>query len=432
MPLRSREQIRWRRLRKIAILTAVLLSAAAVWMVITRTSTSASSPTVTTEVGRKESTEPADNGARPEPSASTARRDEPCDEGQVPVREGILEASAFVRAAAGTALSKLAGQLATAADQKDRALGLFLQPFDLPVHSESNAECDEQCLQETSRASERRARRYTDALAQLASTSNRADVYALAFYRCHSVGIAAAEGSCSLLSAERWAQIEPGNAAPWLFAADDAAQRGDRSGQAEAYFRASKAAAFDSRLEVFADVLDSDAGRSLAPDVQATIGLDLVGILAAIPTPGISDLLRTFCGDSAVSEPNRRQVCSDVAQLMTERSNSDVNLHVGIRLGERVGWPLPRLNALRDERDAMMQLESERLPHQGSRCEPYWKLQTLISDILRFGDIGIERGRIASSGRSVAQLAEAWRASHKPETEHNPPASLSTARPLPR
>jgi hypothetical protein len=52
-----------------------------------------------------------------------------------------------------------------------------------------------------------------DSVARLASSSTDPKVYAMAFRLC-GVGSRPLEGACQLLSAARWAQIDPGNAGP--------------------------------------------------------------------------------------------------------------------------------------------------------------------------------------------------------------------------
>ncbi|MDE2297664.1 MAG: hypothetical protein KGK18_05815, partial [Burkholderiales bacterium] len=69
-----------------------------------------------------------------------------------------------------------------------------------------------------------------DALAQMAVSSTDPGVYALAFRACGVDG----EGACRMLSAEQWARLDPGNAAPWLYVLSAAHRRNDLALQNEA------------------------------------------------------------------------------------------------------------------------------------------------------------------------------------------------------
>jgi hypothetical protein len=407
---------RLNRFATILIVAAISLAAGVAWVFGSRTSDRASTPRAeVAEAGKRDPIPLVKRSAAATPPAPTARKGDRCDEGQITLNEGIPAPPPSDMAAAQSALSKLAAQFAAAADPKDRALGLFEQRFNFSA-SKNEAACnDEQCLQEAEEAGERTARPYTDALAQLASTSNRPDVYVLAFYACNAANSVPGQGGCALVSAAQWARIEPDNALAWIYAADEAAKRGDQAGRDDAYFRASKASTLDSHWALFADQLQTDAAKSLAPDVQAAIGMEVLGALAAIPVPGYLGLVRTYCSGSASSEPNRRQVCSDLAELMTNHPDSAISLSIGIKLGERVGWSSERLAAPRERRDAISQLSSELGSGQTQWCPTIAKWQGSVLDTMRVGEVGLSQWVIDLSGRSVKQLADAWRATHKNE-----------------
>ena len=147
--------------------------------------------------------------------------------------------------------------------------------------------------------------------------------------------------------------------------------------------------------------------RSEAPEVQTGIVASIIGRLAAVPFPWYMSVL-SFCSANEVSEANRRQVCNDLAELMTDRSDQQVDLSIGIRLAERVGWPENRLAALRDRRDALMQLSMARLaPTTSGRCGSFADLNASMVEVFRLGEVGVGQAELAASGRTVAQLAQA-------------------------
>lgn len=321
--------------------------------------------------------------------------------------------------AANDSLLRLANQVAGSSVPKERALGELMQMMAGSFRAQETpgnivlacALNDEQCGGEVSRARAEAVRPHTDAIARVASTTNRPDVYALGFYACSWSGALSEEGGCALLSAGQWTRVEPDNAFPWFLAADAAAKRGDLAARNEAFFRASKAARLDSHQSVFADLMRSDLMRSEASEARTGIAAEIVGVLAGTPFPGYRNLL-SFCGANEVSEPNRKQVCSDLAELMTDRPDLSSYLSIGIRLAERVGWPENRLAALRDWRDALMQVSDQWLaPAMTSdRCGSFAKLGASMAKVFELGQMGAAREELAASGRAVAQLAQARRA----------------------
>ncbi|MBC7726695.1 MAG: hypothetical protein H7242_03640 [Microbacteriaceae bacterium] len=79
------------------------------------------------------------------------------------------------------------------------------------------------------------------AAAKIAYRSSDATAYSLALGQCAKDASAA----CGLLSAARWAQLDAGNAAPWLALASAAWRRGDEAGLAEGLHRASVSSTLD-------------------------------------------------------------------------------------------------------------------------------------------------------------------------------------------
>jgi hypothetical protein len=327
--------------------------------------------------------------------------------------------------AAQDSLLNLAKQVAGSSVPKERALGELIEmmaglsgvqqtPGNVVSACSPN---DEQCHAEVSRARAEAVRPHADAIARIASTTNQPDVYALGFYACGWSGAFSEEGRCALLSAGQWARVEPDNAFPWFLAADAAAKRGDLAARNEAFFRASKAAHLDSHQSVFADLMRSDPMRPEASEAQTGIAITIMGIVAARPFPWYRSLL-SFCGANEVSEPNRRQVCSDLAELMTDRSDLQSHLTAGMRIAERVGWPENRLAALRDRRDALMQISMQRLAAKttSDRCGSFANLSASMAKVLRLGDMEAGRQYLAASGSTVAQLAQAWRAQRSTNT----------------
>jgi hypothetical protein len=165
-----------------------------------------------------------------------------------------------------------------------------------------------------------------EALAQRAMTTADARIYALAFRACRSSSTMAdasapQAGSCAALSVRRWIELDPDNAAPWLFAFSQAVTAGDATGQQEALTHMASASRFDDRLYLPAGAVAAHASGEedmLAADYdlsrqafQKTVGLfDPVGPLMQA------------CRDKAGGDANRAQECEAIGDLMADHGDS--------------------------------------------------------------------------------------------------------------
>ena len=165
-----------------------------------------------------------------------------------------------------------------------------------------------------------------EALAQRAMITADARIYALAFRACQSSSTTAdasapQAGSCAALSVRRWIELDPDNAAPWLFAFSQAVAAGDATAQQEAMTHMASASRFDDRLYLPAGAVAAHASGEedmLAADYdlsrqafQKTVGLfDPVGPLMQA------------CRDKAGGDANRAQECEAIGDLMADHGDS--------------------------------------------------------------------------------------------------------------
>jgi hypothetical protein len=165
-----------------------------------------------------------------------------------------------------------------------------------------------------------------EALAQRAMTTADARIYALAFRACQPSSTTAdasapRAGSCAALSVRRWVELDPDNAAPWLFAFSQAVTAGDATGQQEAMTHMASASRFDDRLYLPAGAVAAHASGEedmLAADYdlsrqafQKTVGLfDPIGPLMQA------------CRDKAGGDANRAQECEAIGDLMADHGDS--------------------------------------------------------------------------------------------------------------
>jgi len=180
-----------------------------------------------------------------------------------------------------------------------------------------------------------------------------------------------------------------------------------------ALYQASKARYSDQHLDQISGLVASDATARLSPTVQIDLAGSLLSIQGGLPHVSLSVVVH-HCGIAAQSDPNRLQTCSDLATTLIEHSRTAVEVLIGGRVADRLGWTDPRLAALRDEADAMRwQLSPMHKSQQELRlpsCESLQRLRPNMVAEMQFGESGRLRQELAASGVTTAQAAERWRA----------------------
>jgi hypothetical protein len=168
-------------------------------------------------------------------------------------------------------------------------------------------------------------------LATMAATTTDPRVYALAFRTCSG----SSEAACQALSARRWAVLDPGNAVPWLFLLNDAERARDASGQQEAWFHVAAATRFDERA--YSQMQPVLAAADDTPDnLRAAEVLSVMGIgIAAGQTIAFGPLLKG-CRDAALADANRAQLCTKVADLMFDHSDTPITRQFGASMTRRL------------------------------------------------------------------------------------------------
>ena len=172
----------------------------------------------------------------------------------------------------------------------------------------------------------------TEALVQDALAVSDARVYGLAYADCHpwiALPIPGAPPlgsppSCARLSATRWAQLDPGNAEPWVWALDDAEKRGDSVAQREALDRI----AASSRMDIHYFASAAAVASLDLPDVDtAAQSMAVMQSLATLPAP--FQALTTRCRNRAGGDAELASTCSRIAELMYEHSDSIIGRNIG-------------------------------------------------------------------------------------------------------
>ena len=247
-----------------------------------------------------------------------------------------------------------------------------------------------------------------DALARLAVVSRDPRVYVLALNSCGRTG--AGEGACRLLSAEQWAQLDPDNAAPWIAVLERAVQQRDAAEQTEALHRIAVSRRSDQRFGAVAAYLIDRLPNDEA-SMPATLALagEVIGVEAAWSMAGYQQVA-VQCNDMTLRDVNRREVCSAVAELLAERSDTLIERGIGTLIGQRVGWSDERVDRMRGEVTAYQGAEVAPPEGPAQACAGVRREVDRMKRIGQRGETSVLRDWIAGSGKRPEEFIRTQRA----------------------
>jgi hypothetical protein len=279
---------------------------------------------------------------------------------------------------------RLVASLASSGDDFERAAALWLQTLDPSSGATLAADFRQQ-------------------LAQMATTTRDPRAYALAFKTCR---LGPEAGSCALLNARRWAQLDADNGEPWLFLFNDAMTRKEREQADEALFRIGAAPHVDDRYFAVAGLLARRAGGTDTDLLAAhELAIESLGVMAAQAMPPLQAIMGA-CRGSSLSDANRRQRCDAAAASMAERADTLLHASIGAVIGRRLAWPEARIDAVAAlssaSNESLLTREADSLQ---------WSCRRAASVLDRFarqgavGEVGFAREWIAASGSTVERYA---------------------------
>ena len=314
--------------------------------------------------------------------------------------------------------------LSADASPETRALGAWLAEqyaqgeayspyFDRLQLCKGNFECFHAVSAEGRVAVEKALRPYVDEVVKQAVDSSNASIYAMAVNVCHPVLDIAPSPSCQRISTERWTQVNPGDASPWLRLLEEAAARHDTATANEAFYRASVAGSFRASGESLLAYAEPALASGFSDADRLQIEWDLFARPGFLGLPPMYAAAQQ-CSEEAIEDSNRRQTCDAFTTMLLDKSTSLIHFHIGVRMAERLHWPAEQLAALRRERDALDAAPSGLfLSEQG--CESARAVMDRARQRARLGEVATSRAAIAASGRSVedfAKLSEVRREEH--------------------
>jgi hypothetical protein len=177
-----------------------------------------------------------------------------------------------------------------------------------------------------------------DGAALLAAPSADAVAYQMALSACMPHIAAAEAPRCGQLSAQRWAQLDPADARPWIHLLDSARQRGDEAAVdaalAEVAARTKLSRGFGVLEAQLASVIDTetdDAARGHAL-------IKVIGIDAAMVNYGLSSLMKA-CDTTHPAHARRLPLCRAAASRLLAASSNLMEAIQAQKLADRTGVP---------------------------------------------------------------------------------------------
>ena len=245
---------------------------------------------------------------------------------------------------------------------------------------------------------------------QLAAGSGDPAVYALALSMCSTAAADDADSACRELSLQRWAQIDPDNAVPWLLLAGKAHSRHDSATEAEAFAHAATAHKINSYSDSVYTFAEPELPQDVTPLERSYLATEVIGVEAAIGLPQYS-VASQHCSTIAMQDSTVQQQCRSLAELLVTKGTNLLDLGLGKTIGARAGWPSERVKDLVLEQRALMQSIMQQVPSDEDNiwtCDAVSHANAYMTQRVRLGEIGAARDALERSGESVEELAQKY------------------------
>ena len=226
-----------------------------------------------------------------------------------------------------------------------------------------------------------------DGAALLAARSSDAQAYQMALTACSGPG--GDTPHCARLTPQRWAELDPSDARPWLRLMEAAQQRQDAAGVAAALAEAAARPGLSRGQFLLERQVVAVAGA--VPDA-AGIGNALVAIIgmdAAMPVFDLGAPLRACRGD-ALRDATRLAQCRALARQVLANATDLGEATIAQKLADRVG--VPREQQAHDAatlKAAQDRYVERALTDIGSDCAAMQRLKRLSSERAATGELGM-------------------------------------------
>ncbi len=201
-------------------------------------------------------------------------------------------------------------------------------------------------------ADERRGR-----LAALAADTRDPRLYALALRSCRRTTTPA----CASLNPRRWAELDPGNAMPWTFAMDDAAEHGDAAGVREALSHITASTRIAEGNEApLVPLIDAASGD----DADLAAALSLAADATALSAAQVGSASLTACRLATPAQADTWQQCLAMRDLLEHHSDSLMLRMTGASLDQRLSGS----DAASKRVAAQVEQEAAAFPQSSTGC----------------------------------------------------------------
>jgi hypothetical protein len=244
---------------------------------------------------------------------------------------------------------------------------------------------------------------------QLAAGSEDPAVYAMALNMCNTT-VATEAAACRSLSPQRWAELDPDNAVPWLLIALKAQFSHNSSAEADAFSHAAKAHTIDSYNDSLLAFTEQELPSDATPLERAYLDEQVTGVEAATWSPQYGVTLR-HCSTDAMQDSTLRWQCDALAERMLTNGTSFMDLSIGKTIGAQAGWSKERLDRLEQEEHALRWAVKAQEPHDESNrwgCDNVNRMNAYFAKVVQLGEVGAARDALEHSGASVESMAQKY------------------------
>ena len=244
-----------------------------------------------------------------------------------PDGSGVAESSPADDARILAAERRIDAELRASPDPFSQAVAAWLDPID-----------------QSSELRERQER-----LARLAATTSDARVYALAFRECMKGDEDQSAPSCHALSARQWAQLDRGNALPWVYVLGDATVRGDLAARDDALYQIASSTRIEERPFAAARAILDHAGSDGAGLVAANALVSQAFGLTSTQTMPLYALMSVCHSGGAEDDTNDASLCAETVELMVRHSDTMALRRIGGAMDFTLSGDPTRRDRLRDD-----------------------------------------------------------------------------------
>ncbi len=189
----------------------------------------------------------------------------------------------------------------------------------------------------------------------------------------------AGKSVCGRLDPRQWAGHDPGNAAPWLYALEQADARRDKAAQREALQHLAAASRFDVRLGAASAAVARQRLAEADLAGQTALAAGIARAEALPPFAGVMARCRNIAGGDA----EMAATCGRIAALLFDRSDTSMGLLMGGSLHRLISGDASWLDrAHRELRDAS-RLQADATETASCKME-----RQMLRRYVRVGEVG--------------------------------------------